>query len=550
MKHNKIICLSLLVVVLASTFYIPLLAVQSVIPNVVVLHDATDGTATKTVNIVTEMLARDVSVKYVATESLDQLENFLLTTSSRLVVYIFHGTMTGMQVGDGMVSWTRLSELVDSSSIAIHQFQACYSYFVESQVKKVSGHEGRVDYLIAGLSAARSIAEFSGSTLAIERIENTAENMKQELIMRAVFPVDPLWGGNTHDRLSKAAISILDSSSNNWLTSNSYYSTMVDASLADKDDGVIDLLNKDTLEQIWTLWSDTVVRGKWLKHIGGTIKIKYGIPTFLGTWYITDYWRGKAAQSAEDAFNSAVYYWSLRKYSTGAKYLSYAAHYLQDMAQPYHTKDLTIRLLGGVTILDAMFLIDYFNDHTALEDYVGNYQRWNSKKSDWTANARVKTITDVSDSVNELISISRAQSLSCMDSSGDLVDSNADLQIALKNLLSEAVSYGAGLYKLFTKQASGYCDITSPSNGKYYINSASITVRGVTSLGSYWVKVYLNGILMNRASLSTTGSEKTFSYYLGTFYARPYEFKTYKITCIDSTGHTDSVTFYLFTRYF
>ncbi|MHA2331616.1 MAG: hypothetical protein ACXAEU_06295 [Candidatus Hodarchaeales archaeon] len=499
-KMQYAISITLLVVVMVGMVNIPFFYLStSSTRDILVLYDIADETTIKTKNLLLDTLQSEVPVTIFPIQSSEQLESTIVTHTGNIIVYIFHGTMDGLVIGNIKVSWTRLSELVDNSNIQVHQFLSCYSYLVESQEKLVIGQEGRVDFLIAGLSAARTIAEFKSSMTVIDRIDRQTEEFKYELIYRAIFPVEPLWWGNTHNKIATKAVSKLISSyfvdgtsMSDWLetfdnpySSNDPYDLMKKAGEADDVDGVSDLMDDPVKGVKKLLLNEGGARTKWLKHFGGTVKIKFQvrIHTIFGDIKITlftEKWRGTAARSAEDAFNKAVKYW-LKGTSyyrlEAAKHLSYAVHYLQDMSNPYHTHDITIEVSNSLIsdVFNFASVIDYFDDHNRLEKYV----RYNWK-SDWSSSASVQAINDVSDAVNDLIDESRAQSLKCMDSSGDIKDSNTNLQKALKNLLNKAIGYTAGLYQRFCNAVETRIAITSPSSG-YRTTKNFVVINGKIS---------------------------------------------------------------------
>jgi hypothetical protein len=150
LKHKRIsltvvitgvFVLSLVVVPLSIGFYFP-------ITYPIVLQFGNDQTLDSTARTLSSNIEHSKIVHVSMAGELDNIER----KACQAIFYVGHGTEEGLKLGNELISWSKFSELIASTSSKEHYFAACYSSGVQVESKTGLGFNGLVDADLAALA--------------------------------------------------------------------------------------------------------------------------------------------------------------------------------------------------------------------------------------------------------------------------------------------------------------------------------------------------------------------------------------------------------------
>jgi hypothetical protein len=340
--------------------------------NVLILYDITSDTCLKSESLLTDLLEQpDIDTISAGISTPQQLLLILsqMPSETDALVIIAHGTWMGLAFGTNLLLWEGLRDELEKNSVQKIVLLSCYSAIVplglpEELQGRYEAFETEIDYVIATYSGAEAIAEEFQNQELTDVIYTESSAIKDELIWRAAYSTEILWGGGAHNRIAQLAKEEIGSST--WSRMNSQTATQaIIADAADVADGVVYMSPSDVI-------NDAGKRTLWLKHNYG-MRLGMEIYTNILWYHVTLYnlnpFAGTAPESAQAAYDNAIYYY--RPYSylyyyrpadyvQAGKYLSYAIHYGQDMTMPYHVYDygkLSIYVDPALAALTAISLI-------------------------------------------------------------------------------------------------------------------------------------------------------------------------------------------------
>lgn len=442
--------------------------------SVLVIYDSTDSTAINAQQMF-KQLTGTLDVKSIPVTSGSSLTNLLETIEIALsIVIIGHGNWIGIQIGHDLIQWEIIRELTSEISSDSIVLLSCYSLIVpyglseeEQSSGKWFGLDESVDYQIAIPAAVATLAE----QLSLPDLENSVNDYMaanwDTLETRMLFPAEPLWA--SHDQIGQIVYDSYELSyyAKKWLDSKTFYRygwKSMSYGLkywqdeADSADGVY-ALTRDP-----ALFLDAGRRHLWAKHVYGGIG---GVEIVLKVWFFG--WhevslfslsleKGWAPKAAEDAYNSAVSKYRYRDLAGSALQLAYAAHYIQDMTQPFHVYDYSYYKINVLNPLSLPSLeriaVDLLRDgldlalHNNLESWAAN--NWGLIKNSIKTKAAARSnpyIGDVSSAITTLAKWTRSYVPKTL---GEVIGTFPQyFQSTIATLLSKAVDYTAALYNKF-----------------------------------------------------------------------------------------------------
>lgn len=174
--------------------------------EVVILYDPGKSTTVKSNNLFTELIENpNIVVKSIPISSQEEFETKISEISKEIfaLVLIGHGSWLGIQFGSEIVRWETVRELSSIMTESKFLMISCYSSIVplglsENQRRSFLGFETKIDYMIACYSAAQELAIWLQNPYLVNKINQKANAVKDILMFRAAFTLEPLWGGTTY----------------------------------------------------------------------------------------------------------------------------------------------------------------------------------------------------------------------------------------------------------------------------------------------------------------------------------------------------------------
>jgi hypothetical protein len=375
---NSINSKKLVIVVLVIASIISVIPVSFLMLNnntikaeIMVLYDENSDVAIKTnelfTNLVTDSKVKLNEIPILNIEDLTYRIQGITENVDGLVI-IGHGSSTGFHVGNDISLWFELRGLILNYSIQNAAFLSCYSSLLslnetEEMKKNYLTFEKTIDYMVASYIGALTVTR----NLELEDLEDDiydeAIDNLEIIIDHAIYCIEPLWWGTTHNALASNAIihevpqELLD------ILSDTTQTEMKKANEAD----IVDQVNTASISVIL---EDPLRRELWLKHNYG-VRGGITIEVFFVPVYTIPVYRGTAPDAAQNAYNNAIEAYKSKDYIEAGKQLSYAVHYGQDMTMPYHVYDyltLHINVFNPINLITALIsLTKFLDDYGDLE---------------------------------------------------------------------------------------------------------------------------------------------------------------------------------------
>jgi PKD repeat protein len=344
---------------------------SSIKAEILVLYDENNDVAIKSSDLFTSLMTDSkVKLREIPILNTEDLTHQIqgITENVDGFVLIGHGSSTGFHVGDGISLWFELRDLILNNSIPSAAFLSCFSSLLslnetEEMEENYLTFEDKIDYMVASyIGALKMSHKLELEDLEDDIYDEAIDNL-EIIIDHAMYCIEPLWWGTTHNALASNAIAhevpqeLLDILSD---------TTQIEMKKANEAD-IVDQVNTASISVIL---EDPVRRELWLKHNYG-IRGGITIEVFFVPVYTIPVYRGTAPDAAQNAYNNAVEAYKNKDYTEAGKQLSYAVHYGQDMTMPYHVYDyltLHINVFNPINLITALItLTKFWDDYGDLE---------------------------------------------------------------------------------------------------------------------------------------------------------------------------------------
>jgi hypothetical protein len=359
--------------------------------EIIVIYDENSDTTIKSRNlIITLMTSLEIDLDMESVSEKEDVYSQILKIDENVdaIILIGHGSLNGFHVGDDLIPWSNLSELILSSKLQDALFLSCYSSLIslnetESMKQKYITFQSKIDYIVACYAGALLLSHNLSLEDTEDKIYDDAIDNLETIIDHALGCFEVLWWGSTHLNMASYALDLGITYGLLNILSNLTQDYMVKANAADIVDQV------SSLESGWagfkTIITDPVRRALWLKHNYGT-RGGITIQVFWIPVYTIPVYGGTAPDAAQNAYDAALNAYREKDYVEAGKQLSYAVHYGQDMTMPYHVYDylkILLNILNPLNLYSALISIaaiydDYggYQMHNLMEEWVHN--EWNN----------------------------------------------------------------------------------------------------------------------------------------------------------------------------